>query len=93
MLTFIFEKSLNYHNIISIKYNGITRITNEDSIKYLLEQDYGTLVNTKKKGNNLYIEFTKVIIVILNIRNIKRYFSNSYISYYIDNLDTKILKR
>lgn len=84
---------INYNNKISIKYKGITKYTNEEGIKYILNQDYGVLDNIKKRGNDLYIDFTNIIIVILNSRNIKRFYSNSYLSFYIDSLSKDLLKR
>ena len=57
-------------NYILIDYNGFNNL---EYLKSLLYDDYGSLENIHKRGNDLVVNFLKCSIIIKSIRNINKF--------------------
>lgn len=59
---------------ILIDYNGFKRKTNNlEYLRSLLYDDYGSLENIHKRGNDLVVNFLECSIIIKSIRNINKF--------------------
>ena len=81
------EISLN-ESYILIDYNGFKRKTNKpEYIKSLLYDDYGSLKDVHKKGNDLWITYSNSIIIIKSIRNINKFKNGFIILEFLNSLE------
>lgn len=81
-------------NYILIDYNGFKRRTNNlEYLKSLLYDNYGSLEDIHKRGNDLIINFPKCSIIIKSIRNINKFQASFIILEFLDSLEvSKSLK-
>ena len=81
-------------NYIFIDYNGFKRRTNNlEYLKSLLYDNYGSLEDIHKRGNDLIINFPKCSIIIKSIRNINKFQASFIILEFLDSLEvSKSLK-
>lgn len=74
-------------NYILIDYNGFKRKTNNlEYLKSLLYDNYGSLEDIHKRGNDLIINFPKCSIIIKSIRNINKFQAGFIILEFLDSL-------
>ena len=74
-------------NYILIDYNGFKRRTNNlEYLKSLLYDNYGSLEDIHKRGNDLIINFPKCSIIIKSIRNINKFPAGFIILEFLDSL-------
>lgn len=74
-------------NYISIDYNGFKRRTNNlEYLKSLLYDNYGSLENIHKRGNDLVVNFLECSIIIKSIRNINKFQAGFIILEFLDSL-------
>lgn len=73
---------------ILIDYNGFKRKTNNlEYIKSLLYDDYGSLKEVHKRGNDLVITYSNSTIIIRSIRNINKFKNGFIILEFLDSLE------
>lgn len=74
-------------NYILIDYNDFKRKTNNlEYLKSLLYDNYGSLENIHKRGNDLVVNFFECSIIIKSIRNINKFPAGFIILEFLDSL-------
>lgn len=81
-------------NYILINYNGYKIKTVDLAyVRSLLYDNYGSLEDIHKRGNDLIINFPKCSIIIKSIRNINKFQASFIILEFLDSLEvSKSLK-
>ena len=91
------EISINKNHYV-IKYQGFTKkTTDKEVIHNILFKDYGNLVSYTKNGNDLFLNFQRITIVIKSIRNISKPGNDctlyNYLSSFNNNDILSLVKR
>lgn len=74
-------------NYILINYNGFKNKTTDTSyLKSLLSKDYGEIKSKVKRGNDLFINYSRATIVIKSIRNVEKFAFGYLLVDYINSL-------
>lgn len=81
-------------NYYFLEINGFSRKTADSTVILdILNKNYGPLINYKKSGNDLVLNFERIVIVIKSIRNINKLGNDDTLFNYVASFKDETLMR